>query len=1314
MKMKKRLLISLSLIVVIAIVAALALVQVHADDEFKYISDMKPKSVEVGWGELGVNAGLDGAKIKIANSNGGTTTYDKGICAHAASKIVYDLSGNIYSEFVAYIGIHEGSNNSFKEASSVAFEVKVDGVSMYKSSVMRMNTAAQQIRVQLPIGAQTLELITTDGGDGNTGDHSAWADAKLMLGEADPDAVVDVFAVPGSTEVAYGSKTKIDVTQKLFNGTVEAPKASDISFEVSDPSIATVSSNGEVSFKGIGSVTVFVEVTHKNGVIKKEVMLRGYDSSIEGSSWSVTSFSGKNKVTVEHGIYGELTYSVSHGDDVIIEPGSDMGLVSNEKYFADGFKFVSLKEAVIDEKYTNISGKTSEGYNHAKEITIRFEKGEYYFDVIVRAYDDGFAYRYNICFKDAERNGTLTFSGERTSFVLPENATTYSIVVPSLTAVFNHENSYSTIKSQNIGSKYLAFPILYETTNDTWVLLTEAELYGDDYYGSMVKGESGRELRFHQAPRISLGTVTTDANFTSPWRMGIVGGLDTIVESNLVEDVHVRSTEDYSWVKPGVTSWMWLSEGYSGQYNYDKLKEYIDLAYEMGWSYIILDEGWQPPAPAGSNRRYKGYYAWFDNLVKYAEERGVGMIVWIRIEDFDTAEEREIVREWSAKGIKGIKADFFDSEAAEMIEIYNALYDICTEEKMLINCHGANKPTGERQYYANVINREAVMGEEYGGYSTANTTMWAFIRGVVGPMDVTPRMYPTQSSETTVGHQLAMNIVFESGMPCMASSANEYLTTPAYLLLKDLPAGWDETQFIEGFPGTHTVLARRSGSQWYVGGINNTGNKVIKLKLDFLDDGAEYVALTFRDGYGKYDLDTECKTVKKGDTLEFRMVTHTGFAVRLIKKDSTTSIQSIKGDKTSYTVKAGENFKIETTISPANLKFDDLVWTSSDEKVAIVERGSVYGLREGSATIKAQSYFDANVYAEFKVTVTKGNSLNSQLSILDPVITDYGYSVGENGELVLRTITGDINGSYRNVICLDAPDGDFEVTVKVFGRFNDEAQSAGLMLFSESDRSTAIALAKRYYHVNSANGHYYTFYTYKNGSYINKNANAKSIVHYVYLKLSVVNGEAKAYYKVTNEWVEIPGSFDSSLLKAKDLKIGIYSGSGQHGDIVEAKFSDFTVNGIEVPFFGESTPVTFEKVQSSDAPAEAVKVKKGTEIANIGLPTQLTFTLENGETVKLGVTWKCDNYDANAAGEYVFTAEASDIPNNIDESTVSATVKVIVEDEATVPQDDEKTDNPDKDNGISPVIIIVSVVIVVVIVALGVAGLIILKKKKAN
>lgn len=133
--------------------------------------------------------------------------------------------------------------------------------------------------------------------------------------------------------------------------------------------------------------------------------------------------------------------------------------------------------------------------------------------------------------------------------------------------------------------------------------------------------------------------------------------------------------------------------------------------------------------------------------------------------------------------------DFFDYDDQDTIQLYQDIYEACVENHLIVNAHGANKPTGEARTYPNVINREAVCGEEMGSYNTVkNTTVWAFTRGVVGPMDVTPRIY---NGSITTGHSAAMNILFQSGMPCMASSVEDYRSSPAMSLLKNLPAQWD-------------------------------------------------------------------------------------------------------------------------------------------------------------------------------------------------------------------------------------------------------------------------------------------------------------------------------------------------------------------------------------------------------------------------------------------------------------------------------------------------------------------------------------------
>ncbi len=1166
--MKKRISICTSLIIAALLTALLmsgVLTFSFGDDEFVYISDLKATKTEVGWSVLHNDEGLDGNPLNIWD---GSTykVYKKGICAHAPSRVSYDISGDTFRVFSAYIGVHNGTDNGFPDSSSVGFEIEVDGVSVYKSGTFKMKTPAEFIEVEIPQGASTITLITNDAGDGNTGDHSAWAEAKLIRGEIDPERMVSLTVTPeGSQYGTVGSSIPLKVEAKKYNGTFFTP--SKVEYTVDDPTVAEVSNKGVVTFKGLGSVTITVKATEGDASLSKTVSLSAYDKSLE-KNWAISSPDGKITVNVAEDMFGALSYSVTKDGKFVVEEGSDLGLATEESSFFDGFKFVNESRKLIDEKYNTYSGKESEGHNYANELTITFSRGNYSFDLIIRAYDEGFAYRYVIEPKNPVEK--LTVKDEKSSFVIPAGAEMFSIVVPNLTSVFNHENSYSKFKSDAIGSKYLAFPILYKTTDNNWVLLTEAELYGDAYVGSMTQGVGDRELKLHPAPKVLTETVDIPCPFTSPWRMGIVGDLETIVESNLVEDVSEKTTDDFSWVEPGVTAWMWLSEGFNGQRDYDTIKLYIDLAYEMGWKYLILDEGWQPNSTTDNGKRYDGYFSWFDEMVDYANEKGVGLIVWVLCNDLNTPEEREILEEWAAKGIKGIKADFFDSEDPQMIQNYKAIYEKCVECKLIANIHGANKPTGERMYYPNIINREAVNGEEYGGYSTSNTVIWPYTRGVVGPMDLTPRYYPSRSTQTTVGQQMAMNVVFECGIPCMASTPNEYLTAPAYLFFKGLPAAWDETEYISGTPGTYTVLARRSGDNWYVGGITSS-SKTVEFEFDFLEEGYTYTALIFGDGKGKYDIVTDSITVKKGDTYKMSLKTNGGEVIRLIRNDDENAIKSLTADKTEYTLKAGQNMELAVKIAPEKLDFTDLLWTSSNPEIVTVQRGSIKALKGGTATVTASSY-TSNAKIEFKITVENegGSALADGWSIFNPVsLEGYTPTYKNDDDLVLPTLTGDIAGSFRNVVYTAAPKGDFEVMVKINCMLNDLEQTGGIVLFSPSDRSSAIAVANRYCDPDGDNyppSNYFQLYS-VSGTSFGYNTSKSSSFPTVYLKLVVKDNTCTGYFSINSvEWTKIgSNSKMTNLLKAEDLSIGLYASSGSGGDITNVTFFDVKVNSKSVP-----------------------------------------------------------------------------------------------------------------------------------------------------
>lgn len=421
--------------------------------------------------------------------------------------------------------------------------------------------------------------------------------------------------------------------------------------------------------------------------------------------------------------------------------------------------------------------------------------------------------------------------------------------------------------------------------------------------------------------------------------MGVVGGLDTLVESDLVDNLNARPAEgeDYSWVEPGVTAWMWLSEGFQGQRTVSTIKDYVDLASEMGWKYLILDEGWQPAART-SSKAYDGYFDYFPELIKYAESKGVGFLVWVKHVDLDTDKEREVLREWAQMGIKGIKADFFDTEAQVNIADMQKIYEICMEEHLVVNFHGANKPTGERASYPGVINRESLNGQEYGGVWSTNTTIWPYTRSAVGPSDITPTLYPTASSTTTAAQQIAVNVVFEAGMPCMASDTEDYRNSSIKSYFKALPARWDDLKFLSGELARYTVLARRSGSEWWVAGLTNTAQNVT-VPFDYLESGKDYYAVLYSDGATKNDIKVTVSRVRSDGKTEIKMPDYGGFVLRLIPADEVSDISAITPEKNVYTVNTSESVRVQASVSPENAVMTDLFFEAEDPEIAAVTPG---------------------------------------------------------------------------------------------------------------------------------------------------------------------------------------------------------------------------------------------------------------------------------------------------------------------------------------------------------------------------------------
>jgi hypothetical protein len=345
-----------------------------------------------------------------------------------------------------------------------------------------------------------------------------------------------------------------------------------------------------------------------------------------------------------------------------------------------------------------------------------------------------------------------------------------------------------------------------------------------------------------------------------------------------------RTIEDASWIKPGVTSWTWFNGDSTS--DPETYKRYIDLSAEMGWQYVLLDEGWQPKTEndAQGRQTYEGVFPWVADVVQYANERGIGLFVWSTYWDLETPEKRARLREWADMGVKGIKVDFFNSETQAALRITDEIIAASADARLMLNLHGCNKPSGERRTWPHMLTREGVYGEEHfiegpgSGANAAHTTTLPFTRGAVGPTDYTPSIADIYDKQVfSDAHRLALAVVYESGTQCFSAKPQSYYDSPAKDFLKDFPASWDESRLLAGAPGEYAVMARRKGGDWYIGSICD-GARDIEIPLNFLGEGF-YTASLYVDGENGVVLETGSATAADG--LDVPQAERGGFVLKL-------------------------------------------------------------------------------------------------------------------------------------------------------------------------------------------------------------------------------------------------------------------------------------------------------------------------------------------------------------------------------------------------------------------------------------------------
>jgi hypothetical protein len=624
--------------------------------------------------------------------------------------------------------------------------------------------------------------------------------------------------------------------------------------------------------------------------------------SINSFSANVNLISPNKKISIsvlnrQNSDTGEWYLKVNYVKDSLtseVIPDIRLGLSRSDQDFLKELKLVKTgKPVLINEEYLALTGKRSHRTNSANEIILYFENPDKSkLNLIVRAYNDGLAFRYE-------------FPGKDGSYIVKDEYTSYSI--PSGTKRWlekwntANEGLYSEMNDDKTQQSW-CYPALFKTQdNNCWYLIHESDV-NRNYCGSKLSNiENSSEYKV-TFPDKKDGNGLGESNpsitlpWQSPWRVIILGGLADIVESTLVEDVCPPSViKNTDWIKPGLVSWNYWSSNH-GTKDYKIVCDFADLAASMGWPYTLLDWEWDSMSNGGN----------LEDALKYIHSKGVTPLMWYNSGGphtgvASTPRDRMLTHENRVEeftklkklGVAGVKIDFFESEKQDMIKYYLDILDDAAQFQMMVYFHGCLVPRGWSRTYPNLMTLEGVRGAEWYNNGPEFTmsapehnNILPFTRNVVGPMDYTPVTFTNSqyAHTTSYGHELALSVIFESGLQHLADRPSGYYDLPdvARSFLKDVPNAWDDIKFIDGTPGKNITLARRKGEDWYVGGICNERferNKTIA--FDFLPEGVRYRLTLIADGIHDKEFSTNYLVVDRSSSINIKLLRRGGFVASL-------------------------------------------------------------------------------------------------------------------------------------------------------------------------------------------------------------------------------------------------------------------------------------------------------------------------------------------------------------------------------------------------------------------------------------------------
>jgi alpha-glucosidase len=641
-------------------------------------------------------------------------------------------------------------------------------------------------------------------------------------------------------------------------------------------------------------------------------------ASAIAQEYKLYSPNGKIQVAISNNKI--LKWSVNLNQQPVIADGV-ITLTLEKDVWGENSKITSAKPEARSEKLTALNYKKEIIDDSYNQLTLQF-RGNY--NVVFRAYNEGVAYRFVSNRKDSltikNENVSFNFTGDHMAFVPYVNDAHNNDVFEC-----SFENNYAHLKLSEIKKDTLAFaPILVELPNNVKAAITEADL--EEYPGMFLQaGKTTTSLNGVFAPypieekqgghnnlqsfvlKRADYIAKTAGKRSFPWRVLILSETDKdLLNNDMIYKLAAPSrVTDVSWIKPGKVAWDWWNDwnisgvDFRAGINTETYKYFIDFASANSIENILLDEGWA----SSTNIMEIVPEINLPEIIQYGKTKGVGVWLWGGWLPLDKQLDHALST-YSSMGIKGFKIDFMDRDDQKMVQFFYRFAKKAAEYKLMVDFHGAYKPTGMQRTYPNILNFEGVRGLENVKWSNTDFPQYdcsiPFIRMLAGPLDYTPgamrnanksnfrAMNSIPMSQGTRCHQLALYVIFESPFEMLADNPTIYMKERESLkFMSDVPTIWTETLALDGKVSEFAAIARRKGDTWWVGAITNWNAREITLDFAFLGEG-QFEAEIFQDGINAdregSDYKRFTKAISEKDKLKIKLAPGGGWTAKLYPK----------------------------------------------------------------------------------------------------------------------------------------------------------------------------------------------------------------------------------------------------------------------------------------------------------------------------------------------------------------------------------------------------------------------------------------------